>query len=163
MAVERALAWLQDLPLPTQIRESDWMFPTIETVHVFALVLVIGSIVTVDLRLLGFANRDRPFSQLAREMLPWTWTAFLVAAIAGALMFTSKALTYFGNIPFRIKMLCLLLAGMNMLYFHRVGSRNLASWDASKPPPRARFAGAASLLLWTIIVAAGRWIGFTTN
>jgi tryptophan-rich sensory protein len=162
VALDQALTWLQNLPLPTQIRESEWMFPTIETAHVFALVLVIGSIVTVDLRLLGFANRDRPFSQLAREMLPWTWTAFVVAAIAGALMFTSKALTYAGNIPFRIKMLCLLFAGLNMLWFHWVGSRHLARWDASKPPPRARFAGAVSLLLWTVIVATGRWIGFTT-
>jgi hypothetical protein len=162
MAIEQTMEWLQNLPLPMRIRESEWMFPTIETVHVFALVLVVGSIVTVDLRLLGFANRDRPFSQLAKEMLPWTWTAFLVAAAAGALMFTSKALTYFGNIPFRIKMCCMLLAGMNMLLFHWVGSRHLASWDASQPPLRARLAGAVSLLLWTTIVATGRWIGFTT-
>lgn len=162
MAIEQTMEWLQNLPLPMRIRESEWMFPTIETVHVFALVLVVGSIVTVDLRLLGFANRDRPFSQLAKEMLPWTWTAFLVAAAAGALMFTSKALTYFGNIPFRIKMCCMLLAGVNMLLFHWVGSRHLASWDASQPPLRARLAGAVSLLLWTTIVATGRWIGFTT-
>jgi hypothetical protein len=162
MAIEQTMEWLQNLPLPMRIRDSEWMFPTIETVHVFALVLVVGSIVTVDLRLLGFANRDRPFSQLAKEMLPWTWTAFLVAAAAGALMFTSKALTYFGNIPFRIKMCCMLLAGMNMLLFHWVGSRHLASWDASQPPLRARLAGAVSLLLWTTIVATGRWIGFTT-
>src|ERR1700722_9284087 len=118
MALKQTLTWLQDLPLPMKIRESDWMFPTIETVHVFALVLVVGSIITVDLRLLGLANRDRPFSQLAREMLPWTWTAFVVAAIAGVLMFSSKAVVYFSNIPFRLKMLCLLLAGMNMLWFH---------------------------------------------
>ncbi len=163
MAIQETLTWLQDLPLPTQIRESDWMFPTIETVHVFALVLVVGSIITVDLRLLGLTNRDRPFSQLAGEMLPWTWSAFSVAAIAGALMFSSKALTYFANIPFRLKMLCLLLAGMNMLWFHWIGTRHLATWDAATPPPRARFAGAASLLLWSSIVAAGRWIGFTTN
>jgi hypothetical protein len=163
MALEQTLTWLQDLPLPMQIRESDWMFPTIETVHVFALVLVVGSIITVDLRLLGLANRDRPFSQLAREMLPWTWSAFVVAAIAGVLMFSSKAVVYFGNIPFRLKMLCLLLAGMNMLWFHWAETRHLATWDASMPPPRARLAGAASLLLWGSIVAAGRWIGFTTN
>jgi hypothetical protein len=163
MALEQTLTWLQDLPLPMQIRESDWMFPTIETVHVFALVLVVGSIITVDLRLLGLANRDRPFSQLAREMLPWTWTAFVVAAIAGVLMFSSKAVVYFSNIPFRLKMLCLLLAGMNMLWFHWAGTRHLATWDTSMPPPRARLAGAASLLLWSTIVAAGRWIGFTTS
>ena len=162
MALEQTLTWLQELNFPTQIRESAWLFPTIETVHVFALVLVVGSIMTVDLRLLGFANRERPFSQLAAEMLPWTWVAFAVAAIAGLLMFSSKALIYYGNIPFRIKMCCLLLAGLNMVMFHWLGTRHLERWDHNQPPWPAKFAGGTSLLLWAVIVAAGRWIGFTT-
>jgi hypothetical protein len=162
MALEQALTWLQNLGFPTQIRESDWLFPTMETVHVFALVLVVGSIMTVDLRLLGLANKERPFSQVASEMLPWTWVAFAIAALAGMLMFSSKALTYYGNIPFRLKMVCLLLAGINMVMFHWLGTRNLAVWDRGRPPRAAKLAGAASLLLWTTIVAAGRWIGFTT-
>ena len=162
MALEQALTRLQDLSLPTQIRESDWMFPTIETVHVFALVLVVGTIMTVDLRLLGIANKERPFSQVASEMLPWTWAAFAVAALAGMLMFSSKALTYYSNIPFRLKMICLLLAGINMVMFHWLGTRHLAAWDGGRPPRAAQLAGGASLLLWATIVAAGRWIGFTT-
>jgi uncharacterized protein DUF6644 len=162
MAIEQALTRLQDLPFPTQIRESDWLFPTIETVHVFALVLVVGTIMTVDLRLLGFANKERPFSQVAAEMLPWTWAAFGVAALAGILMFSSKALTYYGNIPFRLKMVCLLLAAVNMVMFHWLGTRHLEAWDRGRPPRAAKLAGGASLLLWTTIVAAGRWIGFTT-
>jgi hypothetical protein len=162
MALEQALTRLQDLPLPTQIRESDWMFPTIETVHVFALVLVVGTIMTVDLRLLGVANKERPFSQVASEMLPWTWAAFAVAALAGTLMFSSKALTYYSNIRFRLKMVCLLLAGINMVMFHWLGTRHLEAWDLARPPRAARLAGGASLLLWITIVAAGRWIGFTT-
>ena len=162
MALEQALTQLQNLGFATQIRESDWLFPTIETVHVFALVLVVGTIMTVDLRLLGLANKERPFSQVAAEMLPWTWIAFGVAALAGVLMFSSKALTYYGNIPFRVKMLCLLLAGINMAMFHWLGTRHLKIWDHGPPPRGARFAGGASLLLWMIIVAAGRWIGFTT-
>jgi hypothetical protein len=162
MPLEQALARLQDLGLPTQIRESDWMFPTIETVHVFAVVLVVGTIMTVDLRLLGVANKERPYSQVAAEMLPWTWTAFAIAALAGMLMFSSKALTYYGDIPFRLKMVCLLLAGINMVMFHWLGTRRLDTWDRGRPPRAAKFAGGASLLLWTTIVAAGRWIGFTT-
>jgi hypothetical protein len=162
MSLEQTLTRLQDLSLPTQIRESDWLFPTIETVHVFALVLVVGTIMTVDLRLLGFANKERPFSQVASEMLPWTWIAFSIAALAGMLMFSSKALTYYGNIPFRLKMVCLMLAGINMVMFHWLGTRRLESWDRGPPPRAAKFAGGASLLLWTTIVAAGRWVGFTT-
>jgi hypothetical protein len=162
MSLEQILTRLQDLSFPTQIRESDWLFPTIETVHVFALVLVVGTIMTVDLRLLGFANKERPFSQVASEMLPWTWAAFAIAALAGLLMFSSKALTYYSNIPFRLKMVCLVLAGINMATFHWLGTRHLQAWDHGRPPRAARLAGGASLLLWTTIVAAGRWIGFTT-
>jgi hypothetical protein len=162
MALEQVLTRLQDLSLPTQIRESDWLFPSIETVHVFALVLVVGTIMTVDLRLLGLANKERPFSQVAAEMLPWTWTAFAIAALAGMLMFSSKALTYYGNIPFRLKMICLLLAGINMAMFHWLGTRHLETWDHGRPPRSAKLAGGASLLLWVTIVAAGRWVGFTT-
>jgi hypothetical protein len=162
MSLEQTLTRLQDLSFPTQIRESDWLFPTIETVHVFALVLVVGTIMTVDLRLLGFANKERPFSQVASEMLPWTWAAFAMAALAGLLMFSSKALTYYNNIPFRLKMVCLVLAGINMATFHWLGTRHLQAWDHGRPPRAARLAGGASLLLWTTIVAAGRWIGFTT-
>jgi hypothetical protein len=162
MSLEQTLTRLQDLSFPTQIRESDWLFPTIETVHVFALVLVVGTIMTVDLRLLGVANKERPFSQVASEMLPWTWTAFAIAALAGMLMFSSKALTYYSNIPFRLKMVCLLLAGINMMMFHWLGTRHLEAWDGGRPPRAAKLAGGASLLLWTTIVAAGRWIGFTT-
>ena len=162
MALEEALTRLQDLSFPTQIRESDWLFPTIETVHVFALVLVVGTIMTVDLRLLGLANKERPYSQVACEMLPWTWAAFGMAALAGMLMFSSKALTYYGNIPFRLKMVCLLLAGINMAMFHWLGTRHLDAWDRGRPPWTARLAGGASLLLWITIVAAGRWVGFTT-
>jgi hypothetical protein len=162
MPLQQALARLQDLPFATQIRESDWLFPTIETVHVFALVLVVGTIMTVDLRLLGLANRERPYSQVAAEMLPWTWTAFAIAALAGMLMFSSKALTYYSNIPFRLKMICLLLAAINMAMFHWLGTRRLEAWDRGRPPRAAKLAGGASLLLWITIVAAGRWVGFTT-
>lgn len=162
MPLEQALTRLQDLNFPTQIRESDWLFPTIETVHVFALVLVVGTIMIVDLRLLGLSNKERPFSQVASEMLPWTWAAFSIAATAGLLMFSSKAVTYYSNIPFRLKMVCLLLAAINMALFHWLGTRRLETWDRKRPPLAAKFAGAASLLLWTVIVAAGRWIGFTT-
>jgi hypothetical protein len=159
---EQALTRLQDLSLPTQIRESVWLFPTIETVHVFALVLVVGSIMVVDLRLLGLSNKERPFSQVADEMLPWTWFAFSVAALAGLLMFSSKALIYYADIPFRIKMVCLVLAGINMALFHWLGMRHLGAWDRAQPPWHAKLAGGASLLLWTSIVTAGRWVGFTT-
>ena len=162
MALEPTLTWLQNLDFPTQIRESGWLFPTIETVHVFTLVLLVGSIMTVDLRLLGIVNKERSFRSLSSSILPWTWMCFGIAATAGLLMFFSKAVTYYNNIPFRLKIVCLALAGINMVIFHVIGARNLEGWDTGKTPPGAKFSGAVSLALWTVIVASGRWVGFTT-
>jgi hypothetical protein len=162
MSLEGGCFWLQNLSFPTEIRESVWMFPTIETVHVFALVFVVGSIMMVDLRLLGLGNQDRPFTEIAAESLPWTWSAFGLAATAGALLFSSKAVTYYADTPFRLKMLCLVLAAINMGAFHLFGLRRIAEWDRGRPPLSARLAGGVSLSLWILIVAAGRWIGFTT-
>ncbi|MEP6885667.1 MAG: DUF6644 family protein [Gammaproteobacteria bacterium] len=162
MTVIEACDWLQNLTFPTLIRESDWLFPTIESVHVLALVLVVGSISMVDLRLLGLANRSRPVAQVMAQALPWTWSAFVVAAVAGSLLFSSKAVTYYADVPFRIKMFCLVLAGINMAYFHRFTHRRLGPSDLGAPPAAAKIAGGISLLLWIVIVGAGRWIGFTT-
>ena len=162
MSIKEACEWLQNLSFPSEISESTWLFPTIETVHVLALVLVIGSISMVDLRLLGLTNRLRPVREVMAQALPWTWGAFVAAAVAGALLFSSKAVTYYGDVPFRIKMACLALAGINMLCFHLRSFRRVALWDTGAPPPAAKIAGGISLLLWIVIVGAGRWIGFTT-
>jgi hypothetical protein len=162
MTLRDACQWLQDLSFPTEIRESDWLFPTIETVHVLALVLVVGSILMVDLRLLGLAGRARSVRSVIAERLPLTWTAFAVAATAGSLLFSSKAVTYYDDFPFRLKMICLVLAGLNMACFHAFSYRRVADWDHAAPPFPARLAGGLSLLLWVTIVGAGRWIGFTT-
>jgi hypothetical protein len=130
-------------------------------VHVLALTLVVGSVAMMDLRLLGVGARNRSVSEVIAGSLPWAWTAFAVAFVAGSLMFSSKASTYYVNLPFRIKMLCLALAAINMLLFHVFTARGMTSWDRGTPPPAARLAAACSLTLWIVIVAAGRWIGFT--
>ena len=155
-------SWLENTQIATAIRESTWLFPTIETVHVFAIVLVVGTVMIVDLRLLNVSSRARSVTELTREVLPWTWAAFALAALSGGLLFTSSALKYVNNLPFRFKMLLLLLAGVNMVVFHRLTSRSIAGWDRSVPPTQARVAGGLSLLLWFGVISLGRWIGFTT-
>jgi len=159
-----AISWLQHTPLSTVIRESDWVFPAIECVHVIAFVIVVGSIAVVDLRLIGVASRDRRIDELTAELLPVTWIAFAVAATAGLLLFIAKPLTYTQNFFFLGKMLLLAAAGANMLIFHRFVEHRAAGQTAgSTPPMAARASGLASLALWIAIVAFGRWIGFTTN
>jgi hypothetical protein len=162
--VDLLLQWLQDTTIATAIRENDILFPWIETVHVAAIVLVVGSISIVDLRLLGLASRDRPAQQLMREILPLTWGAFAVAAVAGALLFSSKAVDYAHNFFFQGKMILLLLAGTNMAVFHVLTGRHVAQWSGvTRPPIPAKIAGSISLILWVTVVAFGRWIGFTLH
>ena len=162
MSVIDLMHALEHQPFAVAIAESTWLFPFFETLHVLCLTLVVGSVAMMDMRLLGIGSRDRRITELTRSVLPLTWTAFFFAASFGALLFSSKAATYYVNIPFRIKMACLLFAAVNMLVFHFVSERDVAAWDSGRPPLRARVAGAISLGLWVVIVATGRWIGFTT-
>jgi hypothetical protein len=151
---------LQHLPFAVSIAESSWAFPILEVIHVLAISLVVGSIGMIDIRLLGLESRQRRISESIAHVLPWTWIAFTGAVLTGALMFCSKASDYLGNPFFQIKMVCLALAGTNMLAFHLFTARSIANWDLGKPPLSAKFAGAFSLCLWVTTVAMGRWIGF---
>ena len=161
MTILELCTWLEESTLGLAITESEWLFPTIETLHVLALALVIGSIAMLDLRLLGVSNRDRGVIQLAEDTLPWTWSAFVVAAITGALMFISAATSYYDNVPFRIKLVLLALAGLNMAIFHFTAYRAAHDWNFTLPTPQsARIAASLSLLFWVGVVVAGRWIGF---
>lgn len=155
------LLWVENLSLSVTIAESGWMFPTLESVHVVGLATVIGTISIVDLRLLGWASTGRPVTAVTRDTLPYTWAGFALAATAGLLMFMSKAVSYAANVPFRIKVVLLALAGLNMLAFHLLSYKRVGEWDRDRVPPNAaRLAGGLSLLLWTLIVFFGRWIAF---
>jgi len=158
------LKWLESTPLSIFILESEWAFPTIESIHVIAIALVVGTISIVDLRLLGLASTKRGFTELSHEVLPWTWLAFAVAVIAGLLLFISHATEYFGNTAFRIKLLLILLAGLNMMYFHLFTCRKVSEWDRSFAVPVAgKIAGGISLLCWIAVIGFGRWIGFSMS
>ncbi|CCE05448.1 conserved membrane hypothetical protein [Bradyrhizobium sp. STM 3843] len=144
------------------IRESDTLFPFIESVHVIAICLVVGTIFAIDLRLLGLASVGRPVSRLASAILPVTWGAFAVAAASGFLLFISNATKYLANGYFDAKIILICAAGLNMIIFHAISAKDLPQWETQAVPPlRARLAGLLSILLWITVVACGRWIGFT--
>jgi hypothetical protein len=158
---DRFLQWLESTSPAIAISESSWLFPGIESVHVLAIALVVGSITMVDLRLLDINLRERPVGELIAEVLPWTWTSFAVAVCSGALLFSSSATKYWGTVPFRAKMLLLALAGINMLVFHATIHRSVDIWGRRPSTPRgAKISGGISLGLWIGVVTLGRWIGF---
>ncbi len=150
---------LQDHPTSQYIGFT-WWFPLLESIHVIAIALVVGSILFVDLRLLGMAGTRYAASRMTRELIPWTWGAFCVAVVTGLGMFVTRAPAYIENPAFQIKLLLLLLACANMGLFQFRTFRDIASWDTTAVTPvPARLAGAASLLLWGGILLAGRWTG----
>ena len=152
--------WLGDTRLGMVVAE-DW-FPKVECVHVIALALVVGTIFLVDTRLVGLTSTRLSFRQISSRLLPWTWAGFILAAITGFMLFSSNAVAYYGNGAFRLKLILMILAALNMLYFELVTFRNAAAWDTSaKPPLAARLAGALSLALWCGVIMTGRWIGFS--
>lgn len=164
MTTEAFFSSIEALPLATAIAESEWMFPMLETVHVLAIALVVGSIAFLDLRLLGVASQRQAVLTVARHMLPWTWGAFIVALLTGSLMFISNAVSYSQNPPFLAKLFLLGLAGVNMSVFHLTAYRSVTNWNSSFPTPiGARVAATISLTAWVAIVACGRWIGFVQS
>lgn len=164
MEIDGALRWLQTTGFARTISENEILFPWIESVHVLAIVLVVGTISIVDLRLLGVASLDRAVKQLMGDVLPFTWVAFVVAAITGLSLFASDAVNYGHNFFFRGKLIFLVLAGLNMAAFHLAGIRDVGRWGVTKKTPMAaKVAGGLSLLLWVCVVAFGRGIGFTMH
>src|SRR5580698_4075270 len=141
--IKQILQALEATPVATAVRENTWLFPTIESIHVLSLVLVVGSIMVVDLRLLNLASRQRSVKELTDDVLPWTWTAFVSAGITGTLLFSSSAVRYSGIWQFETKMCMLLLAAINMGIFHLGAFRSVAQWDRppARPPLAARVAG----------------------
>jgi hypothetical protein len=163
MTIDQLLNLIEHTALATFVREGDWWFPLDECLHVLSITAVFGSILMMDLRLLGLASRDSAVSKLSNEVLPYTWIAFACAVITGTIMFISKATVYWHNPQFELKFLFMILAAANMLVFHFGAFRRVADWDdVLPPPPAARLAGALSISLWIAVVFFGRWIGFTT-
>jgi len=156
------IAYFENSELADNIRENDLLFPLIESVHVLSICLVVGSILVVDLRLLGLASINRPVSRVTSGILPLTWTAFAIAVSSGGLLFISNATKYLENGFFVAKIFLILAAGLNMVVFHAISARDLPKWEHETALPlRARLAGGLSILLWVSVVTCGRWIGFT--
>jgi hypothetical protein len=162
MSLVSVVQSIQDSGIADWMRTSVKAMPIVESIHVLAAATVFGTIFIVDLRLLGFPNTSRPFTRVSHEMLRLTWTAFFTALVTGALMFAANANTYYSNTAFRLKMLALICAGINMLIFQLVTFRGVGTWDTgTRPPTAARVAGTLSILVWLSVIFFARWIGFT--
>ena len=157
----RFFEWLQTTAWGTAVRESLWVYPAFEIMHLVGLAVLVGSIAMTDLRLIGL-SRGLPVTLTARHMLPWTWVGFAMAAVSGLSLFSGFAVDYYVNTAFRVKLLLIAVAGANAALFHWRIFRNVDTWNQATPSPfAARALATLSIVLWVSIIAAGRLIAYT--
>ena len=162
MSLYEFCQWLQDSYYSTAIRESVWVFPIIEGSHVLALGLSLGTVLWFDLRLLGFGFRRHSVSETFIYIRPWMFTGFAIMVVTGLLLFFAMPMRCYQSTFFAIKLVLLLLAGINVAVFHSTIDRQRAEWDGDLIPPLgARIAGGVSLVVWILVVTVGRLMAYT--
>jgi hypothetical protein len=143
------------------MRESLWAYPGVEIAHLVGIGLLFGSIVVVDLRLLGL-GRGVPVTRLVAHAVPWSLAGFLLALCSGLLMFSAHAADFLDNRTFALKMGLILAGGINAAWLHSGPYTRATAWDVNvAPPPSVRCAGALSIVLWIGVIACGRLLAYT--
>ncbi len=152
---------MAEQPWSIGLRESLFVWPLLESTHVLGLMLFVGTAAMLDLRLLGVTFRGVPASEFTGRLLPWTRASFVAMTITGLLLFYSSPVRYYQNIFFRVKVLLLVAAGLNIWLFHSGVHQRVQVWDLAMPPPRAaRLAAVVSLVAWTGVVITGRMVAY---
>ncbi len=143
------------------IRESTWAEPVIETIHVLTLTVFLGFVILLDLRLLDLALRRTAVSMVFRQLNPWLFGSFAVMLVTGISLFAGDPVLFYGTIFFKLKMIMLLAAALNVVIFNLTLGRHLMQWDSLPVTPTgAKVTGVLSLLLWIGVVACGRGIAY---
>ena len=161
MSLLALIHWLNESAFSIYLRESELAFPLTEAIHLLGLAISVGTIMWIDLRLLGVFMRDESVKDLVTRLEPWALGGFVVMFVSGILLFLGKPENYYSTTPFRIKMLLLPFAGLNVAFFHQSVYRNVAQWDKKSAIPwQARFVGFTSVTLWVVIIVLGRWTAY---
>lgn len=151
------LEWTEQSWLGQAMVASQWAFPICEALHFFGLCILIGSIGIIDLRLLGFARNLS--IRVVHQLLPWVWVGFSINLITGILFWFAQPSFYYPNVAFRVKMVLIVLAGLNALWFQLSVHRHIGAWaeDADASGQAKAIAG-ISLALWISVIFFGRFI-----
>jgi hypothetical protein len=151
--------WLESTAIADAIRTWRWAYPALESAHYVGLAMLVGSIMLIDLRLLGFA-RVLPLRSMI-GLVPWVWAGFIVNAISGGLIFIYGAVNFSGSSAFRLKMILMLLAGINAMIFTLQARRSGDEWlNTGVVPGSVKLIATASFVLWLAVVTTGRWMAY---
>ncbi len=160
MSLFEICQFIQDSKIGTDIRESIWVFPIIETVHVLGVAISVGLIMFLDLKLTGLGMRRIPAAHLMHRLKPWYMLGFGLMMISGALLFWSEAAKLYESFTFRMKVLFLVLAGLNALIFEILYTPRIASFETQGTPGGATVVGWCSLGFWAAVIGFGRWTAY---
>ncbi len=153
------LIWLESTAIARAIREIPWMYAAFETTHYLGLAMLVGGIMLIDLRLLGFARR-LPLPPML-GLLPWVWAGFATNVVTGSLMFVYGATSFGTKRMFWLKMALMALAGLNALVFSVALARSGGQWVAAgRAPAPIKLVATLSLALWLGVMTAGRWMAY---
>jgi hypothetical protein len=153
------LVWLEGTFIANAIRTIPWLYPTFETGHYIGLSLLVGGIMLIDLRVLGFA-RALPLKSMI-GLLPFVWVGFAINVFTGSMLFIYGATNFGPNRAFQLKMAFLVVAGLNALAFDIAVRRSGGNWVAAdRPPTLVKGFATLSLLFWVCVVTTGRWMAY---
>ena len=156
--------WLAQTELSAIIQNVSWIIPTVQTIHIICVALVISAVFLVDLRILGVFARSQPVAALSQRFLPWIWYVILILLITGSLLIIGEPTRSVTNPAFALKMAMLITVSALTLSIERPLRRDPNFWGASGGR-RATVVllAVVSLLLWSAIVFAGRWIAYVSS
>jgi len=152
------LEWLQFSPLGSFVAETLWAYPLFETLHTLGMALLLGSLGLIDLRILGY-KPELPIAGTL-DLLPLAWIGFTVNLISGLALFVSDAVYFWESTTFRIKLVLILLAGINVFILSQSVFREARLGGAVAPTSRHRLLAGSSLAFWIGAIIAGRLIAY---
>ena len=157
--IAQFLSWLEASSLAFSIRQSLWLYPALEIVHIVGIVILVGAALMFDLRLLGF-SRNLPIVFLARHLLPWSRRGLLLIVPSGILLFITNAQALGADPTFHLKMILLILAALNVLVFHRFIFRSHSDSEVPSNSPLNKISAIISIIVWVAIIACGRLLAY---
>jgi uncharacterized membrane protein len=160
-AISNFADWIASTQLSFLLASHLWIIPTLQSVHYMALAILFSSAALIDLRMLGAVARQQPLSRVARRFVPGIWIALVVMTITGLLLLIAEPARSLTTWEFQSKMAMLLLVIALTLAMQRFIAERAAVWDTAPALPSvARVAAVGSMVLWMLIIVAGRWIAY---
>jgi hypothetical protein len=159
MSILSTLTWIESTDLSTAIREGALPYPIIGGFHLLGIALFGGMLVMTDMRLLGWAMRQRPASDVVQQLRHWKRAGFVLVAASGLLLTWAEPIKLYRSPSFWVKLALLVLVGVHALVFRQPVYRNTAMLDQAISG-KAKLAAALSLLLWAGLIVSGRLIAY---